>query len=242
MRQTLLIARRELRAYLRTWTGYVIIAVILFGEGLFFNAFVIGNGVDKRSAEVLNQLIYTLSGGTMFASVFIAMRLLAEERQIGTLPLLYSSPIRDGEIIAGKFLSALAFLGILTLCTFYMPLLIMVHGKISLGQIFAGYLGLMLLGSASIAISIFGSSLARSQVVAVIVSAVMVISMLVAWLLGRITERPLSDIFTALALHGLHFQPFQSGIIHLRDLVYYLAVTYVFLFAATRVLEARRWR
>ncbi len=66
--------------------------------------------------------------------------------------------------------------------------------------------------------------------------------MLVTWLLGRVTERPLSDIFTAMALHGIHFQAFQSGIIHLRDVVYYLAVTYVFLFAATRVLEARRWR
>jgi ABC-2 type transport system permease protein len=242
MRQTLLIARRELAAYLRTWTGYLILALILFGEGLFFQAFVIGNGVDKRSAEVLSQLFYTLSGGTMISSVFISMRLIAEERQLGTMHLLNSSPVRDGEIILGKFLSALGFLAILTLGTFYMPLMIMVHGKISLGQIFAGYFGVMLLGSASIAISLFGSSLTRSQVVAVIVSAVMVLSMLVIWLVGRITERPLSDIFTALALHGLHFQPFQSGLIHLRDVVYYVAVTYVFLFGATRVLEARRWR
>jgi len=65
---------------------------------------------------------------------------------------------------------------------------------------------------------------------------------LVTWLLGRVTERPFSEIFTAMALHGVHFQPFQSGIVHLRDVVYYGAVTYVFLFASTRVLEARRWR
>jgi ABC-2 type transport system permease protein len=79
-------------------------------------------------------------------------------------------------------------------------------------------------------------------VLAVIVSAVMVVGLLISWLLGRITERPLSEIFSAMALHGQHFQPFQAGLVHVRDIVYYLAVTYVALFAATRVLEARRWR
>lgn len=241
MRPTLLIARRELASYLRSWTGYVIIAAVLAVDGLLFNAYALG-GADKRSSEVLSLFLYFSSGTTMIASVFISMRLVAEERQTGTLALLYSSPVRDGEIIAGKFLSALAFLGILTLATIYMPALIFVHGKISWGHIFGGYLGLMLLGSAALAIGTFGSALSRTQVLAAITSGCMIVAMLVSWLLGRVTDRPLSEIFTSLALHGLHFQPFQSGIIHLRDVIYYLAVTYVFLFAATRVLEARRWR
>jgi ABC-2 type transport system permease protein len=79
-------------------------------------------------------------------------------------------------------------------------------------------------------------------VVAVVISGVMVVGLLVCWFLAKVTERPLNDIFTAMALHGNHFQPFQQGIIHVRDVVYYLAVTYVALFGATRVLEARRWR
>jgi ABC-2 type transport system permease protein len=241
MRQTFLIARRELGAYLRSWTGYVIIAAVLAVDGLLFNAYALG-GVDKRSSEVLSLFYYFSSGTTMISAVFISMRLLAEERQTGTLALLYSSPVRDGEIIAGKFLSALTFLGILTFATLYMPAMIFIHGKISWGHVFGGYLGLMLLGAASLAIGTFGSALARTQVLAAIASGCMVVAMLVTWLLGRVTERPLSDIFTAMALHGIHFQAFQSGIIHLRDVVYYLAVTYVFLFAATRVLEARRWR
>jgi ABC-2 type transport system permease protein len=241
MKPTLLIARRELAAYLRSWTGYVIIAAVLAVDGLLFNAYAVG-GPDKRSAEVLSLFFYFSSGTTMIASIFISMRLLAEERQTGTLALLYSSPVRDGEIIAGKFLSALAFLAILTLATLYMPAMIFIHGKISWGHVFGGYLGLLLLGSASLAVGTLGSALARTQVMAAIASGCMVVGLLVAWLLGRVTERPLSEIFTALALHGLHFQPFQSGIVHLRDVVYYLAVTYVFLFASTRVLEARRWR
>jgi len=241
MKAILLIARRELAGYTKTWTGYVIIAAMLALDGLCFNAFAIGTS-DKRSSEVLSNYLYFSSGITMTAAVLISMRLLAEERQSGTLHLLYSSPVRDVDIIVGKYLSGLAFLGIFLASTMYMPLMIMIHGKISWGHVFGGYLGLMLIGSAALAIGIFGSSLAKSQVVAAIISGCMVVGLLISWLLGRVTERPFSQIFTNLALHGVHFQPFQAGIVHLRDVVYYAAMTYVFLFASTRVIEARRWR
>jgi ABC-2 type transport system permease protein len=240
MRPILLIAKRELGAYLRTMTGYVIITLVLAIDGLLFNAFALGSG-ERRSSEVLTQFFYFASGTTMISSVFISMKLLAEERQTGTIQLLYSSPVKDHEIIIGKYLSALTFLAILTLSTVYMPMLIFVNGKISLGHMAAGYLGLMLLGSASIAIGTLGSSLASSQVLAAIINGSMMVAIVVAWLLGRISERPLSEIFAALALWQ-HFMGFQSGIVHLKDIVYYLAVTYVALFAAIRVMEARRWR
>jgi ABC-2 type transport system permease protein len=240
MRPILLIAKRELGAYLRTMTGYVIITLVLAIDGLLFNAFALGAG-ERRSSEVLTQFFYFASGTTMISSVFISMKLLAEERQTGTIQLLYSSPVKDHEIIIGKYLSALTFLAILTLSTIYMPMLIFVNGKISLGHMAAGYLGLLLLGSASIAIGTLGSSLASSQVLAAIINGSMIVAIVVAWLLGRISERPLSEIFAALALWQ-HFMGFQSGIVHLKDIVYYLAVTYVALFAAIRVLEARRWR
>jgi ABC-2 type transport system permease protein len=236
-----LIAQRELSAYLKTMSGYVIIAAVLAVNGLLFNAYSIG-GPSKLSSEVLSRFFYFSSGTTMIAAIFISMRLLAEERQAGTLPLLYSSPVRDVEIVLGKFLSGVGFLALMTLLSIYMPLLILVNGKISAGHLFAGYLGLLLLGSASVAIGTFGSALARNQVLAAITSACLLVALLVAWLLSGVTDRPLSDVFSALALHGKHFQPFQAGIVHTRDVVYYLAVTYVALFGATRVLEARRWR
>ena len=240
MRPIYLIAKRELGAYLRTMTGWVIIALVLAVDGMLFNGYVLGNG-ERRSSEVLRDFFYIASGTTMISSVFISMRLIAEERQTGTIQLLYSSPVKDHQIILGKYLSALAFLAILTLSTVYMPLLIFVNGKISLGHMAAGYLGLMLLGSAAIAIGTFGSTLAGSQVLAAIINGSMIVAIVVAWLLGRISERPFSEIFGALALWQ-HFMGFQSGILHLKDVVYYLAVTYVALFAAMRVLEARRWR
>lgn len=241
MRSVLLIARRELGAYLRTWTGYVIIAVVLALDGLLFNAFALGSGT-RRSSEVISAFFYFSSGVTIAAAAFISMRLLAEERQTGTLALLYSSPVRDIEIVLGKYLSALAFLAIMTALTVFMPLLVLVNGKISAGHLAAGYLGLLLLGAASLAVGTFGSAVARNQVLAVILTGVMLVALLVCWLLAGVTERPLNDVFQALALHNLHFTPFRSGIVHVRDVVYYLVVTWVALFAATRVVEARRWR
>ena len=242
MSASLLIARRELGAYFRSFGGYVIIAIFLLIDGLFFNTQVLG-GADKRSSEVLSNFFYLSSGLLAIGpAVLLSMRLIAEERQTGTIDLLYSSPVRDGEIIVGKFLSALAFLAFSLALTFYMPLLIKVNGKISTGHIVAGYSGLLLLGSAVLAIGIFGSSLARSQLIALVISTAITAAMILCWALAKVSERPLSEIFGSLALWSQHFPPFQSGLIHLRDVVYFIAVTYFFLFCATRVLEARRWR
>jgi ABC-2 type transport system permease protein len=241
MNATFLIARRELSAYLRSMTGYVIAALVLVVNGLLFQAFVLGGG-DKLSAEVLSNFFYISSGTTMIASVFISMRLLAEERQTGTLVLLTSSPVHDWEIVLGKFLSAFVFLSLITLATVYMPALIFVNGKVSFGHMAAGYLGLLLLGAASLAIGTFGSALARTQVLAAIFSGVIVVGLLVCWLLAKVTERPFSEVFQNLALWQRHFPPFQVGQVHLRDVFYFLSLTYLALFGATRVMEARRWR
>jgi ABC-2 type transport system permease protein len=241
MSTTLLIARRELGGYFRSMTGYVIAGLVLLIDGLLFNAFVLSGG-EMYSADVLSNFFYISFGTTVIASVFISMRLVAEERQTGTLVLLTSSPVHDWEIVLGKYLSAFFFLAIMTIATIYIPALILVNGKVSFGHLAAGYLGLLLVGSATLAIGVFGSALARTQVLAAIFSGVITVSILIAHLVARVTDRPLKDMFMALALYARHFPPFQSGAIHLRDVVYYVAVTYVALFAAVRVMEARRWK
>jgi ABC-2 type transport system permease protein len=241
MSATLLIARRELGGYFRSMTGYVIAGLMLLVEGLLFNAFVLSAG-EMLSAEVLSNYFYISFGVTVIASVFISMRLVAEERQTGTLVLLTSSPVQDWQIVLGKYLSALAFLAIVTAATIYIPGLIFVNGKVSVGHLAAGYLGLILVGSAALAIGVFGSALARNQVLAAITSGVIVVAILIAHLMARVTDRPLKELFMSLALYARHFPPFQTGAIHIRDVVYYVAVTYVALFAAVRVMEARRWK
>lgn len=241
MSSTLLITRRELGTYLRSMTGYVIAALMLLVDGLLFNILALGAD-EKLSADVLSSFFEYTSGLTMISSVFISMRLIAEERQTGTLVLLTSSPVLDGQIILGKFLSAFLFLALVLGLTVYMPLLIMVNGKVSGGHLAAGYLGLLLLGAAAMGLGTLGSALARTQVLAAIFSGCMVTAMVIAWMLVKVTERPFKDVFANLALHGKHFKPFQDGTIHVRDVVYYLMVTVVTLFASVRVMEARRWR
>jgi len=228
-------------AYLRSPLGYIVIAVVLLIDGLLFNAFALGSDTARKSSEVLKQFFYFSSGTTMVASLFLSMRLLAEERSQGTLNLLFGSPVRDYQIVLGKYLSALTFLGGLTLLTIYMPGLILVHGKITFGQIAAGYLGLLLLGSAGLAIGIFGSALTKSQLVAIIISAAILVGLILSWLMALITDRPINELFTWLSIHNKHFQPFMTGLINTQDIVFYGSLTYFFLFLATRVLEARRW-
>lgn len=240
MSQTLLIARRELFAYLRSPLGAVIVAGALLIDGALFYA----EGLSQKllSVEVLQRFIYNTSGPTMAAGLLLAMRLLAEERQTGTLVMLNTSPISDREIVLGKFLSAFGVMALLTLLTAYMPALIFVNGKVSIGHIVVGYVGLLLLGAAAIAIGLFGSALARSQIVAIILSAAIMAIMLLLWLIARTTDPPLNRFLSALALHHENFRPFVHGRLDLGCVAYYAAVTYFFLLASTKVLEARRWR
>jgi ABC-2 type transport system permease protein len=240
MRNVSLIARRELQAYLRTMSGYIIIALMLLIDGLLFSSYAVA-GAGKKSSEILADFFTLTSGITMVGTVFLSMRLIAEERQTGTISLLYSSPVKDVEIVLGKFVAALLFMFIFFASTLYMPALVAVYGKVSPGHIAAGYLGLVLVGSTGLALGTFGSALTRSQVVAAVLSGVMVLALTTCWILAKVTDRPLTDVVTALAWWG-HFDPFRTGLIHLKHVTYFVLVTFLSLFAATRVLEARRWR
>lgn len=242
MRGLLLIARRELAAYFNSFWGYLVLAVILLIDGLFFNAFALGSS-SKLSFEVLRDFFYFSFGTTVVASILITMRLIAEERQTGTMVLIDASGLEDWQVIGGKYLSAMAFLGTLLLLSTYMPALVFVNGKVSLGHIFSGYLGLALVGSACVAIGTFGSTLSRSQLVAAVVGGVITVFLLITWLLARIADPPLSEILSYMSLFDQHFRrSFMEGIVRVRDVVYYVAVTFVFLVLSTRWLAARRWK
>jgi gliding motility-associated transport system permease protein len=222
--------------------GYLVAATVLLVDGLLFYAQALGPAAGERlSGEVLSRFFYNTSGLVAIAAVALSVRLIAEERQSGTIVLLSTSPVREWEIVLGKFLSAFAFLSGITLVSIYMPLLIMVNGKISLGQILVGYLGLLLIGAACLAIGVFATSITRHQLLAVAVGSALTGAMFLLWPLSRVLDPPLSTVFAALSIHQRHFTGFQAGILHLRDVFYYAAVTYFFLLLATKILEAKRW-
>ena len=240
MRMVTLIVRRELAAYFRSPLGFIILSTVLLLDGLLFNAYALGAG-ERRSSSVLLLFFFYSSGTTMVASLVISMRLLAEERQTGSAALLLAAPLREWEIIAGKFLSAWIFLAIITVATVYMPMLIFVNGSVTAGQIVAGYLGLLLLGATAIAIGTLGSTLAPNQIVATLLSSGMLVLLLVLWWVGSVTAPPLSTISVYAALYPKHFPPFMSGVISTANVLYYASATYLFLQLAVRALEARRW-
>ncbi len=237
-----IIFRREFNAYLRSPMGYIVAAVVLLIDGVLFYAAALGpSGGERLSGQVLEGFLYYASGMTAVAAVALSIRLVAEERQTGTLLLLDTSPVHDWEILLGKFLSALAFLSLITVATLYMPLLILVNGKISIGQIVIGYFGLTLLGAAVLAIGLLATALTRHQLVAAAVSSFITGTLFLLWPLAERVGPPFGRFFAALTIHGRHWAGFQTGTLHLRDVVYYLAMTYFFLFAATKVMEAKRW-
>jgi gliding motility-associated transport system permease protein len=241
MRATSIIYRRELGSYLRSPIGWVIIAVLLLVNGILFQAFAMRG--ELLSAVVLERYFNFSSMFAGAAGVLLSFRLLAEERQNHSMVLLNTSPIRDSEIVVGKFLAALTFLAIMIVLSIYLPIMIKVNGKITGAQVVVGYVGMLLLGAATLAIGLLGSALTRQQLIAAVLSAAMVSLMVFIQVLANKVDPPLKDVIENVALWWVHYQyGFMKGVLNLKDIVYYLAVTYFFLLLSIKTLEAKRWQ
>lgn len=240
MSRALLIARREFRSYFRSPLGSVVIASALLLDGILFYWRSLSQTL--LSGEALSEFFWWTSGVTVTAALFLSMRLVAEERQTGTFTMLNTAPLAEWEIVAGKYLSVVGMVLLLLALSVYMPLLLLVNGKVSAGHIVVGYLGQLLLGGAAAAIGLFASSLTRSQLVAVVVGAAIVVVMLIFWVLAQAIDPPIKHYLAAAALHHENFRPFQFGILELGAVAYYLSVAYLFLLGSVKILEARRWR
>ena len=240
MSAALLIARRELFSYFRSPLAAAVISAALLVDGIWFY----WNGLSEKvlSAVALSIFNYVAGGTAFLAGLILAMRLVAEERQVGSITLINTAPLKDSQIVAGKFLSAYFMVALKTLLTLYMPLLLFVNGKVSVGHIVVGYTGILLYAAAGTAIGLFGSALARSQVVALIISIAVAAALVLLWGVAKATDPPINTFLSHLALHHDNQMPFMQGRLELGGVVYYLAVTWFFLLAATKVLEARRWR
>jgi ABC-2 type transport system permease protein len=241
MRATSIIYRRELGAYLRSPFAWVIAAVLLFVDGVLFWGYAMGG--EQLSAQVLERFFYFSSGVSIAAGLLLSFRLISEERQTHSMVLLNTSPIRDSEIVAGKFLAALTFLFVLLLMSLYMPMLIKVNGKITMAQVAVGYLGLLLIGAAALAIGMFASAMAKNQLIAGVAAVAMLFLMCLLYLFAKKLDSPVREVLQELDLWWIHFQNgFMRGILNLKDVIYYFAVIYFFLLLAVKTLEAKRWQ
>ncbi len=240
MRAATIIYRREMGTYLQSIVGRIVGSLALLLMGVTFQVF---GAKTQLSGEMLQQFFWGSSGVVMGVSIILSVRLVAEDRQTGSLLLLNTSPVRDVEIILGKFFAAQSFLALILAVSVYIPLLIKSEGKITGAQIFVGYLGLFLLGSATLAIGVFASTLSKQQIVSAVIGAAIVMLMLLFYQLSRKLEPPVKDIFAELDLWWIHFQQgFMKGVFNLKDAVYYVAVTYFFLLLSVKTMEAKRWQ
>ncbi len=241
MRATSIIYRRELGHYFRSPLGWIIAAAVLLVDGFLFQAFALSG--EQLSADVLENTFMWMSGIPLFAGVLLSFRLIAEERQNHSMVLLKTSPVRDTEIVLGKFFASLTFLALVLLVSLYMPLIVKVNGKITWSQIFVGYLGLLLLGSATLALGIFASALTRQQIIAALLGAVFTTGLCLTYPLAKKLEAPVSTVLEQVDLWWIHFRGgFMRGVLNLKDIIYYVAVTYFFLLVAVKTLEAKRWQ
>jgi ABC-2 type transport system permease protein len=241
MRAISIIFRREMGAYLRSPVGWIVAAAFLMVVGTVFQSQALGK--QMLSADVLAQFFMFTGIATGVAAVILSFRLIAEERVNHSMVLLNTSPVRDWEIVAGKYLASLVFmLGMLALSV-YIPLLIKVNGKVSGAQIVVGYLGVSLFGATCLAIGMFASALARHYLVAALVAALLVIILCVLYPLATRLDPPLQTAFSQLDLWWTHFQlgSFMRGVFNLKDVIFYVAVTYFFLLLSVKTLEAKRW-
>ena len=232
-----LIASKEFRSHLTSPMAYIVTFVFLLITGTFFATYLTGTGYADTSIAgfVSPGNIFLL----LFASV-LTMRLLAEEKKMGTWELLLTAPVRDSEVVLGKFLGSLGILLIMLALTLYYPLLLVWFGDPDIGPIVTSYVGLILLGTAAMAVGLFASSLTSNQIVAAVVSGLILFALwFVGYAAGMVPET-ISELMSYISL--MHqFSDFTRGIVDTRAIIYFLSITALFLFLTIRSLETGRW-
>lgn len=236
MKNTLTIARRELESYFVSPIAYVVIAVFLFLTGYLFERIL----AITREAT-LEYIFYNMVTILMLVSPLLAMRLIAEENRSGTFELLLTSPVRDWEVVLGKYLASLAVLAVMLGLTALYAVVLAVLGQPEWGALSSGYLGMFLFGSALLAIGLLTSSWTRNQVVAAFAAVILGLFLWVIEALGAQATGTLAGVASYLSL-SQHYDDFLRGIIDTRHVVYYLSVAAIALFLAVRSVESRRWR
>ncbi len=252
-----LVARRELASFFYSPVAYVVLgawALIMgvFYSGSFHNYALISMQImrNPRAAQQLNLTPTSAILGPVFSSTtvvllfvipLLTMRLFSEEKKQGTMELLMTYPLRDGEMLLGKYLSGLLMYLLMLALTLIYPGILSAFVEVDWPVIAAGYLGMFLMGSAFLSIGLFASSLTSNQIVSAMVAFMV---LLVSFILDFLSASA-GEVFGAILKHlsmGLHLQNFIQGIIDTRDIIFLLNVNILCLFLSMRSLEYYKWR
>ena len=249
------IFKKEMRLYFTSPVAYVVFTFFLLIVGYFFYSIfafynltsmqAAMNPVFARDLNITDAVMRPLFSNTgiilLFFMPMLTMRLFAEEKRSGTIELLLTFPVRDGEVLLGKFAAAMGlFLMLLGFTAFY-PGVVAYFTRVEWGPLLSGYLGLVLLGSAFLSVGLLVSSLTENQIVASVVTFVV---LLIFWVIGWAADLAGSNwkaLFQYLSI-AEHLENFGKGVVDTKDVVYYLSVIALSLFLTMRSLESKRWR
>jgi ABC-2 type transport system permease protein len=257
MRNTLTIAGRELQSYFVQPVAYVVMTVFLLLAGWFFFALLRrfelilemyaalrnqpGMQNFNLNQAVIEPLLHNLAVVLVILVPAVTMRTFAEEKRTGTYELLLTSPVRTGEIVAGKFLAAGVFVIVMVALAGIYPLILVFFGNPEIGVMFAGYLGLAFVAVCFVAVGLFTSSLTSNQIIAAISSfGALLLLYVISWP-AEAGEVQFAGLLRYLSLPE-HFAQMVKGIISTQDIVYFLSLIAVALFLTQRSAESARWR
>ena len=238
MTRSITIARRELTSYFFSPIAYIAMALFLLASGYFFNSdFQPGQPVEMR--HVFEWMVWIL----VFVMPVLGMGLLSQEWTTGTIETLMTAPVNDAEVVVGKWMGAFGFLAVLVAPTVLFVGMLRIYGHPDVGPIFSGYLGIGLVGALFAAITLFCSSLTRSQVVAAALSAAVLflVTIVPYEAAGQASLSPFWRGVTDQAVFR-RYADFSRGIIDRGNIVFFLVATAVFLFLTTMVMQSRRWK
>lgn len=254
MRNALIICRKELRSYFVSPIAYVLMVMFALIFGLFFWLFlqrfvVVGMEMQMRGQmypmnlndEMIRPLLSNASVMALFFVPMITMRLFAEEKRSGTIELLVTSPIRDLEIVIGKWLAAITVYACMLAFSGLNLLFLFKYGNPDWKPLLVGYLGLLLQAGALLAIGTFISTLTKNQIIA---GAATFGVCLVLWVISWPSEFESAMWARVLSYLSVvtHFESFGRGVIDLKDVIFYATVIFFGLFLTARSMESLRWR
>jgi ABC-2 type transport system permease protein len=233
MRNVKAIAARELKVYFNSPIAYIVVGAFLIISGyLYFSTVFLAGTSTLRSFFGVTPILFVV-----FAPA-VSMRLVSEEMRSGTLELLTTMPVRDHEVIVGKFLAGLSVIAAALVMTFAYPITIAAIGDLDWGPVIGGYIGLVLCAAALVAVGLMTSAWSRNQIVAFIFALLICLAL---WLFDKITffvPGGLGRVLEYLSV-DYHFRNIARGVIDTRDILYYLSVTALALYAAVRSLGRR---
>lgn len=238
MKNILLITAKEFQSYFNSSIAYIFITVFLvLTHWLFFRGFFLFNQATLRPFFALLPWVF------LFFVPAITMRLWAEERKLGTMEVLMTLPLKDYEVVLGKFFAGYGLLILTVLLSFPLVIVVATFGDPDSGQLWGGFLGAILLGGAYLSLGLFVSSLSENQIVAFILGVALSFLLLILGESFVLLAAPgwLAPLLAYLGLHT-HFESIGRGVLDSRDVIYYLSVMVFFLFLNVRSVESRKWK